>query len=179
MRLIVFCIALFIFPLTAQTQKKEVELTGDVVQIVLPSIAFASTLIWQNDDKPYWQFIKAFAVTEITTHSLKRIIDKERPNGGRYSFPSGHTSVAFTGAAFLQKRYGWEVGIPAYALAGFVGWSRVYTQWHDWWDVLAGAAIGTGSAYLFTKKYNIGKISISTGLYPQPNGVNLMVVGTF
>ena len=64
----------------------------------------------------------------MVMHSLKRITNKERPNGGDYSFPSGHTSAAFTGAGFIEKRYGLKVGIPAYILASYVGWSRVYSN---------------------------------------------------
>jgi membrane-associated phospholipid phosphatase len=134
-------------------QESNVEKAGDFFQIALPVAAFASTIVWQGVDKPHWQFCKTMATSFVVTHALKRIIDKERPNGGRYSFPSGHTSAAFTGAAFLHLRYGWKVAVPSYALAGFVGWSRVYANKHDYWDLLGGAAIGVGSALLFTKKY--------------------------
>ena len=41
--------------------------------------------------------------------------------------------------------------IPAYALAAYTAWTRVYTDNHDCRDVLAGAAIGIGSAYAFSK----------------------------
>ena len=34
----------------------------------------------------------------VVTHTIKRVVNKERPNGGDFSFPSGHTSAAFTGA---------------------------------------------------------------------------------
>ena len=88
------------------------------------------------------------------THGLKILINKERPNGGDYSFPSGHTSAAFTGAAFIEKRYGYKVGVPAYLLASFVGWSRVNANKHDYWDVLGGIIIGYGSAYIFAKPIN-------------------------
>ena len=64
-----------------------------------------------------------------------------------------HTSVSFTGAAFIQRRYGWKWGIPAYAVASYVGWSRTYAKKHDWWDVVAGAALGAGSAYIFTRPF--------------------------
>ncbi len=72
---------------------------------------------------------------------------------GERAFPSGHTSTAFQSASFIQKRYGWEYGIPAYALAGFTGYSRLNAQKHDGWDVLAGAVVGIGSTYLFTTPY--------------------------
>ena len=29
----------------------------------------------------------------------------------------------------------------------------VYGKKHDWWDVAAGAAIGVGSSYLFTRPF--------------------------
>lgn len=60
-------------------------------------------------------------------------------------------------AAFVQKRYGWEYGIPAYLLAGYVGYTRIEANKHDGWDVLAGAAIGVGMSYLFTKPYDKDK----------------------
>ncbi len=74
------------------------------------------------------------------------------------------TSVAFDSAAFVQKRYGWEFGIPAYLLAGYVGYTRIEANKHDFVDVLAGAAIGVGMSYLFTKRYDQKKkLAISSG----------------
>ncbi|MDE5808582.1 MAG: phosphatase PAP2 family protein, partial [Muribaculaceae bacterium] len=68
-------------------------------------------------------------------------------------FPSGHSSISFATAAFVQRRYGWAVGAPAYALSCYVAWGRVFAKKHHWWDVCAGAAIGAGSAYIFTKPF--------------------------
>lgn len=56
-------------------------------------------------------------------------------------------------ASFLQRRYGWKYGAPAYVLAGFTGYSRINAQKHDGWDILAGAVIGIGNTYLFTTPY--------------------------
>ena len=39
--------------------------------------------------------------------------------------PSIHSAVAFAGASYIQRRYGWKFGAPAYALAVDVGWSRI------------------------------------------------------
>ena len=93
------------------------EKSGDIIQIALPVSAFASTIIWQDEQKPTLQFIKTMGASFVITHSLKRIINKERPNGGDYSFPSGHTSAAFTGAAFIERKYGFKYGISSYLLA--------------------------------------------------------------
>jgi membrane-associated phospholipid phosphatase len=53
----------------------------------------------------------------------------------------------------MRKRYGWIYGIPAYVAASFVGYSRVEEKAHYAHDVLAGAAIGILSSYLFTTPY--------------------------
>ncbi|WP_366017073.1 phosphatase PAP2 family protein [Lutibacter sp.] len=81
-------------------------------------------------------------------------MNKNRPDGSDLnSFPSGHTSVTFQSASFLQKRYGLTYGIPAYIIASFTGYSRINANKHDLWDIFAGAIIGIGSTYLFTTPY--------------------------
>lgn len=87
-------------------------------------------------------------------HGLKRAVDRERPDGGGLSFPSGHTSGAFSGASYLHYRYGWEYGLPAYLTAAAVGYSRVVADKHYWTDVLAGAAIANLSAFLLDDPIN-------------------------
>lgn len=134
-------------------QSKTIETSGDVLLFTLPAMALTGSLI-AKDYKGTWQFAKGFALNQAVTIGLKYATDKDRPFGnGDRAFPSGHTSTTFQSAAFIQKRYGWKYGIPAYALAGFTGYSRINAQKHDGWDVLAGAAVGIGSAYLFTTSY--------------------------
>lgn len=137
-------------------QESTIEKIGDVTQLAVPISAGLTSLIIK-DKKGTYQFIKSYATTIAITYALKYTINKKRPNGGNYAFPSGHTSSAFAGAAFIQKRYGWKYGIPAYALATFTGYSRVYAKKHDYWDILGGAIVGIGSAYLFTNKYKTKK----------------------
>ena len=99
-------------------------------------------------------FISPYFTNVGTTWALKELISKERPNGkDDDSFPSGHTSVAFQGAAFIHKRYGLKYGAVAYLGAAYVGWRRVETDNHYTSDVIAGAAIGIASSFIFTKPY--------------------------
>jgi len=82
---------------------------------------------------------------------LKEIFPEERPDrSDNRSFPSGHTSAAFGAATSIWERRGPGEGIPAFALATFVGFARVEAHKHHWYDALAGAAIGTGSGLLLT-----------------------------
>ena len=99
-------------------------------------------------------------VHDVIGALLKRLlkseaaIDKTRPDGDCCdSFPSGHASFTFMGASFLQRRYGWKYGLPAYAAATFVAYSRVEADRHFVEDVVAGAAIGFLSSYYFTTRY--------------------------
>ncbi len=118
---------------------------GDIGQLAVPLTA---GFIAGNDDKARSRLVTSLVTTGVVTHALKNTINETRPNGGDNSFPSGHTSLAFTGAAFIQQNYGWGYGIPAYLTAAFVGWSRVQVQAHWKHDVAAGALLGIGSSYL-------------------------------
>lgn len=109
-----------------------------------------------------WKIVGALAVNTIITQGLKYSINRERPyekypllinpydkkEQGK-SFPSGHTSTAFSLAASIAIEYPkWYVVVPAYAYATSVGYSRLYLGEHYPSDVLTGAALGVGSAYL-------------------------------
>jgi membrane-associated phospholipid phosphatase len=136
--------------------EKTTETAADVLRVLLPASAYAMTYI-RDDPQGRPQFYKAFLSTVAATYLLKVSIDSRSPNGENdHSFPSGHTSMAFSGASFLQKRYGWRYGVPAYLAATFVGWSRVDSDDHRVVDVVAGAAIGTGFTYLFTDRFKAG-----------------------
>jgi membrane-associated phospholipid phosphatase len=131
------------------------ELTGDILQVLIPATAYASTF-YMNDSEGRMQFYKSFFTNLGITYTLKYTIDKQRPeNHGYHSFPSGHTSAAFQGASFIQKRYGWKYGLPAYLAATYVGWSRMEgeSDKHDAIDVIAGAGIGIASSFFFTEPY--------------------------
>ncbi|KAA3622870.1 MAG: PAP2 family protein, partial [Flavobacterium sp.] len=137
--------------------------SGDVLQIALPAGAAMLTLI-KGDYQGTKQLAFSYGTTLALTYSLKYIIAKRRPEGREQydAFPSGHTASAFSGASFIQRRYGWKYGWAAYVLAGVVGVSRMEGPdgYHDFWDVLAGATVGISSTYLFTNKYNDPPVDI-------------------
>ena len=90
-----------------------------------------------------YDMLDATLVNLAYTEALKLAVGRERPNGqDNKSFPSGHASNAFALAAVAERLYGWRVGIPAYALAGVVGASRIEQDKHWLSDVVAGATLG-------------------------------------
>lgn len=130
-----------------------IEDIGHYTQIGLPLSALGVSII-KGDTKGMIQLTKSFVVESVIVIGLKRSINRKRPSGGKYSFPSGHTALSFMSSTYLWKRYGWEYGIPATALAAFVGYSRFGTDEpvHFFSDVVVGAVIGIGSSWIFTKK---------------------------
>lgn len=149
MKKIAFIFFLAVFAATNSWSKDNVEKAGDALQLIVPAVAFALTF-YEDDPDGRIQFYKSAATTFAVTHTLKQLVDAKRPNGKEHSFPSGHTSAAFQGAAFIHSRYGLESALPAYAAAAFVGYSRIDSKNHYFRDVLAGAAIGVGSSFYFS-----------------------------
>lgn len=101
----------------------------------------------------------SLATTGIIAFGLKYSVSRPRPyatypdiikkgNGGSKSFPSGHTSFAFSLATSVSLEYPkWYVIAPSYAWACAVGYSRMRLGMHYPSDVFAGAAIGAGCAW--------------------------------
>jgi membrane-associated phospholipid phosphatase len=90
----------------------------------------------------------------LSTFPLKHITHRLRPNGSDYlSFPSGHTSAAFTFAEFMSQEYSdkspWY-SVVGYTFATATGVFRMYNRDHWFSDVVAGAGFGilsTKAAY--------------------------------
>lgn len=91
----------------------------------------------------------------LVTPALKYVTGRSRPNqnaglhnfrpfSGSMSFPSGHTTQAFTVASVIAAHYDNPlIQYSAYGVAGLVGVARTYHDAHFASDVLAGALIGT------------------------------------
>ena len=147
-----------------------IESAGTDVAIALPVVAGGITL-WKDDWTGTAQLFVDTGLTVGTALLLKKFVREQRPDHSDFkSFPSDTSALAFAPAQFLWDRYGWEYGLPAYAAATFVGYSRVDAKTHHWWDVVASAAISFGYSKLITTKYHPTK-SRYTDLEASPDGV--------
>jgi membrane-associated phospholipid phosphatase len=137
----------------ASAKNDGIETAGNVVKFALP-VAGVAIALYRNDDDGALQlgvsWVGAYGVSLL----FKQFVHEERPDHmGHDSFPSDSTATAFAAATSLQVRYGWDYGLPAYALATFVGVSRVAADKHHWHDVAAGALIGWAIGELLTDPY--------------------------
>lgn len=145
--------------------------TFEVISNSVAPIAIGIPLVFAGAslrDKKYRQqaFVtgSSLLLSAGLTVVLKQVVDRERPYvtypfiqrvgppESSSSFPSNHTSVAFSTATSLSLLYPkWYVIVPSYSWAAAVGYSRMHLGVHYPGDVLAGAAIGAGSAWLCYK----------------------------
>ena len=87
--------------------------------------------------------------------------DDFRPFRGGTSFPSGHTTLAFSVAAALdQETSSWWVPWLAYPAAALTGWSRVNDREHWVSDVVGGAALGFWAGREFDLRAREGRIPL-------------------
>lgn len=132
--------------------------------IYIPMVVYC--LFWNR--KYLVPVIAGIIICTILTHVLKRVVFPEElrpvslevekviihkvegvPLHRQHSFPSGHTSTAFTVALLLvsvMRRKIWAFILPMVAF--LVGYSRVYLAQHFVTDVTVGMLIGIISAYL-------------------------------
>jgi membrane-associated phospholipid phosphatase len=104
-----------ILPSASLAKDETVEEIGDYLQFVLPIAAWGSTFIAGAPDGSLWdkegtkQATLSIGSALATMTAAKYIVAKTRPSGkDRTSYPSGHTCGAFSGAVFLDRRYGWK-----------------------------------------------------------------------
>jgi membrane-associated phospholipid phosphatase len=101
---------------------------------------------------------ESLAISGVFAWTLKLTVQRPRPytgespttwNGpglkmGDASFPSGHTTAAFSVASVLAEEYGANPYVPpiVYGLATLTGFARLYDNKHWASDVFFGGAIG-------------------------------------
>ena len=137
--------------------------SGLIISVGLPSAMGVYALI--QKDEPLLKdavYIGTSVIEAVgLTMAMKFTFDRQRPYE-KYpdlihpvstepdpSFPSGHTAAAFSLATSLSITYPkWYVIAPSAVWACGVGFSRINQGVHYPSDVLTGAAIGVGCAFV-------------------------------
>lgn len=120
--------------------------------------------------------IRAQLVTQMVTSAVKTAVGRTRPDGTQFSFPSGHSAVTFASATVLQRNLGWKVGIPAYAVAGYVAASRVQIRRHFLSDVTFGAALGIAAGRTVTIGRGTHRFALAPAAVPGGGAITLTLI---
>jgi hypothetical protein len=145
--------ATLLTPIPLTHSEKNIESVGTGIAIALPLVA-AGISIEKDDLTGVAQMSVDTLATVGTAYALKHLVREERPDHSDFqSFPSDTSALGFAPASFLWDRYGWQYGVPAYAAALFVGWSRVDAKQHHWYDVAASAGLAIGYSKIFTTEF--------------------------
>ncbi|MGQ3056297.1 MAG: phosphatase PAP2 family protein [Nevskia sp.] len=143
----------------------------------VPAAGAAAYSGYRGDSTGLWQLGGELAATVAATQALKYAFKDgdwgTRPDGGSKSFPSGHTSTACAGAAYLGERYGWQQAAPAYAVSAWVAYIRVNEDKHYVRDVVAGCALAYGLSKLIVKPWLPAQVSLLPVLGPGEVGLTL------
>jgi membrane-associated phospholipid phosphatase len=132
-----------------------------------------------------YDFAQALIVNGAYTNILKYSVQRTRPDASNsLSFPSGHTSTAFSLAAVANSHYGWKIGVPAYVLASGIGLSRIEKDKHYLSDVLAGATLGiivgrTVARLDGDRPAKKRQLSVSPATDPHGQGVGLNLAASW
>jgi hypothetical protein len=120
--------------------------------------------------------IRAELEEEAIVQTLKFTVQRTRPDGTPYSFPSGHAAATFALAAVLERHLGYRFAWPTIAIATYVATSRLHDNVHYLSDVVFGAAIGTATGWTVVGRH--GRSNYAFAPTPVPGGFALMVLRT-
>ena len=129
---------------------------GDYTQYVPGVSVFALKCAGVESRSEWGRFLASAgtsaAISSIVSLSGKLVVGRLRPNKvNTQSFPSGHSTLAFTSAAILSKEYGWRspwYSIGGYSFAMITATQRVISNWHWMSDTFCGALLGIAGVEL-------------------------------
>lgn len=156
-------IILSIWTLAVATNSKKLHKTaGDAVE---------ASFIAAGMITPLLVMISGRALPDADENAMKF----EPFTGGRFSYPSGHTTAAFALATVLDQNFRdtfgyWHTPL-LYAVAIGTAHSRIYDHTHYLSDVILGAGIGWAVGYWVSNKKR-GETK-TTYVFPTPGGVML------
>lgn len=114
--------------------------------------AYSQPLTGHNWPRFAVNTIASVGVAYVGKTALKAMVKEERPDhSDNKSFPSGHAAMAFAAARSIDKEFRKDciwIPIAGYAAATAISIERVASDRHHWYDVVAGTAVGFGSAEL-------------------------------
>jgi hypothetical protein len=140
--------------------------------------AVGTLILGHLNDSPRVQalgsdLLRAQILNAAFTQGIKHAVNRPRPDGSNYSFPSGHASASFASAAVIERHFGWKVGLAAYAVAAYAGTSRLSENKHYASDVIFGSALGLVSGHTVTVGHGPNRFAVMP--IAMPGGIAVSV----
>lgn len=120
--------------------------------------------------------VRAELLQEGLVWGLKVAVNRTRPNGQKYGFPSGHAAATFAFASVIERHLGARLAVPTIVIASYVATSRLHDNVHFLSDVVFGAAVGTAAGWTVVGRH--GRTNYAMAPTPIPGGMAFMVTRT-
>lgn len=123
----------------------------------------------ENAERRALLMLRSMSYSVFMSTGMKAAFRQGRPGNAheRTSFPSGHSTMAFSFASVVAAEHEWYWGASAYALATLTAFSRLNDNRHFLRDVVAGATIGVsyglGLWYRDQEKRSLSKLGRDKG----------------
>ncbi len=143
----------------ARTLFESLTVLGSTTWLVVLTLAAVGFLFYRHRRLQAWVLLSGFIATTATTHIIKHLSARVRPDSSLHevtmAFPSGHAAISLfvygmlgylLSRQVLRHTHSLRIMIGSMALAGLIGFSRLYLNVHWLSDVLGGFALA--AAYL-------------------------------
>jgi membrane-associated phospholipid phosphatase len=127
---------------------------GGTWRVIVPAMALLFFLS-REARRHWWLWCATMAVAPLVEQGTKFLVERPRPSGFSFGFPSGHTTAAATLAFIVVYVVGREplprllrhaIQVLALAVMVLVGWARIVLGAHWPTDVLGGFLLGAACA---------------------------------
>lgn len=114
-----------------------------------------------------FDLVRAQIVDEVFVQAIKFSVQRTRPDGSNYSFPSGHSAATFAFASVLERHLGYRLAWPTVVLASYVATSRLVDNKHYLSDVVFGAAMGTAVGWTVVGRHGRSNYAVVPAVGPH------------
>lgn len=174
-------------PASGGASSDDVQDAIPIAVVLVGNFAFATLLDEPQGKRETWDMVEAAGLSVLTAYGLKYAIRRSGPDatsdpnawgqGRDDSFPSTHATAAFAVGTVLAESgsddFRWLRRFLGYGLGVAIDYERLKHNAHWLSDVVAGSALGAGSAYFVLNRHEHPQQADEIALVPVAGGAEL------